>query len=612
MTFTEIRALPGPNLYSHRPCLVALLDLGDLAGRDTCEVRGFVDRLPALLPGLGEHHCGLGHPGGFVERLREGTYFGHVVEHVAIELQNMAGADVTHGKTRQTRTPGVYRVVIEYRNEHAARHCLAAARELVEAVLRGESYAVADCVREARRITDNTELGPSTKAIADAAAARGIPVVRLDDDSLVQLGYGVHRKLIQAAETSLTSSVSADLSCDKARTKALLEKFFLPVPRGSVVRTADEAVRLLGELAPPLAVKPLDGNQGKGVSLGLRSAEQVREAFDRAAAISPRVVVEEQFVGRDYRVLVVGGKMVAASERVPALVVGDGTHTVAELVEIENATNPLRGDGHEKPLTRIVVDDCVRDLLRRSGGRWLTDIPAAGERVLLRATANLSTGGTAKDVTDAVHPEVRRLCERAARVVGLDVCGIDLIAPDVAAPLPDRGAGVIEVNAAPGLRMHHYPSEGTPRDVGRAVVDMLFPRGNGRVPVVAVTGTNGKTTVTRMVAGIVAATGKTVGMTTTDGIWVGRGGGRVPDGAGRVRRRAGGALDDGRRRDRVRVLRRLPRRPGRARRVRGRPRGGPAGPGADRRGVGRPDRGGGLVKHPRWFGLGCRRPGRAF
>lgn len=520
MHFTEIRALPGPNLYSHRPMLLALLALDGLAGAETTTFRGFTDRLLALLPGLGTHHCGLGYPGGFVERLEEGTYFGHVVEHVAIELQTLAGADVTHGKTRQTRTPGVYRVVIEYRNEHAARHCLEAARELVEAALRGDPYPVADCVREARRITDRTDLGPSTKAIADAAARRGIPVIRLDDDSLVQLGYGVHRKLIQAAETTTTSSVSADLACDKARTKALLEKFFVPVPRGAVVRTADEAARQLDDLNPPLAVKPLDGNQGKAVTLGLRDADAVREAFARAAAVSPRVIVEEQFVGRDYRVLVVGGKMVAASERAPAAVVGDGTHTVAELIDIENATNPLRGDGHEKPLTRIKVDEGLTDHLRRSGGRWLTDVPAAGERVTLRGTANLSTGGTAADVTDDVHPDVRRLCERAARVIGLDVCGSDLIAPNIAAPLPEGGGGVIEVNAAPGLRMHHYPTSGTPRDAGKAVVDMLFPRGTGRVPVVAITGTNGKTTVSRMLAGIVAATGKTVGMTTTDGIWV--------------------------------------------------------------------------------------------
>lgn len=520
MILSDLRALPGPNVYSQRPILVAHIGLGDLDGRESREFPGFNDLLLAQLPGLGEHHCGLGYPGGFVERLRDGTYFGHVVEHVAIELQKLAGADVGHGKTRATKTPGVYRIVIEFRNEGCARHCLEAARRLVEVALRGDSFPVAEAVKEARRIAERTDLGPSSQAIADAAARRDIPVVRLDEDSLVQLGYGVHRKLIQSAETSHTSSVSVDVACDKGRTKRLLAKFFVPVPQGTVVRSADEAVEAFDALTPPLAVKPLDGNQGRAVTLGLRTPAAVREAFDRAARVSPRVVVEEQFTGNDYRVLVVNGRMVAAAERVPASVVGDGVHTVAELIAIENESNPLRGVGHERPLTKIVDDDGLRDHLRRAGGRWLTDVPAVGERVLLRGTANLSTGGTARDVTDIVHPDTRRLCERAARAVGLDVCGIDLITPDISQPLPESGAGVIEVNAAPGLRMHCFPGEGKPRDVGGAIVDMLFPRTNGRIPSVAITGTNGKTTVTQMVSGILSGLGKTVGMTTTDGIWI--------------------------------------------------------------------------------------------
>jgi cyanophycin synthetase len=521
MNFTEIRALPGPNVYCHRPTLVALLDLGDLDGSETSEHPHFADRLLALLPGLGEHYCGLGYPGGFVERLLEGTFFGHVVEHVAIELQNMAGSAVTYGKTRRTRTPGVYRLVMEYRNEGCARHCLVTACDLVEATLKGEPYPVGDAVRAAQRIAAATELGPSTKAIADAAARRGIPVVRLDNEALVQLGYGVHRKLIQAAETSLTSSVSVEIACDKARTKALLEKHFVPVPHGTVVETAEEAIAQLNDLTPPLAVKPLDGNQGRAVSLGLRTPMAVGKAFERAAAVSPQVIVEEQFVGNDYRVLVVGGQMVAASERMPASVIGDGVRTVAALIEAENATNPLRGDGHEKPLTKITVDAELIDHLRRSAQRWLTDVPASGERVLLRGTANLSTGGTARDVTDDVHPDVRRTCERAARAIGLDVCGIDLIAPNVTRPLPTTGAGVIEANAAPGLRMHHFPSAGKARDAGGAIVRNLFPTGDGRIPIVSITGTNGKTTVTRMVATMFGGAGKTVGVTTTDGIWIG-------------------------------------------------------------------------------------------
>lgn len=520
MKFVDIRALPGPNIYTHRSVLVGHLDLQDLTEKDTAQHPGFTDRLLMAVPGLADHHCGLGYPGGFVERLREGTFFGHVVEHVALELQTAAGAEVRHGKTRATRTPGVYRVVVEYRNEAAGRLLLETARELVEAALAGREYPVAEKVEEARRVARRTDLGPSTKAVADAAAARGIPVVRLDDGSLIQLGTGVHRKLVQATETAFTSSVSVDIACDKARTKAILERAEVPVPRGIVARSVEEAVVGVAELAAPFAVKPLNGNQGRGITLGVRTADDLRAAFARAAATSPDVVVEEQFAGRDYRVLVVAGKMVAASERRPAQVVGDRVHTVADLIRIENETNPLRGDGHEQPLTRIVVDDAVREHLRQTG-RGLDEVPAAGQVVTLRGTANLSTGGTARDVTDEVHPAARRLCERAARVIGLDVCGLDLMTPEIGEPLPATGAGVIEANAAPGIRMHHYPAAGKPRDAGGAIVDMLFPGGStGRVPVVSITGTNGKTTVTRMVAAAVAAAGKTVGMTTTDGIWV--------------------------------------------------------------------------------------------
>lgn len=521
MNLLETRVLPGPNIYTHRPVLVALVDLGGLAGAETHRIPGFTDGLLALLPGLGGHHCGLGYPGGFVERLRGGTYFGHVVEHVALELQALAGCEVSHGKTRQTRTPGVYRVVVECCNEACGRLCLEAARQLVEAVLDGRGFPVVETVAEAKRVRARTGLGPSTKAIADAAARRGIPVVRLDEGSLIQLGYGKRRELVHATETQLTSSVSADIACDKARTKAVLERALVPVPRGTVVRTEEDTARQLVELSPPLAVKPLGGNQGKGVTLGVRTADEARLTFQRAAAVSAAVVVEEQFAGRDYRVLVIDGRVAAASERVPAQVVGDGRHTVAELVEVENATNPLRGDGHDMPLSRLELDESALDHLRRAG-RSPSDVPAAGERVALRATANLSTGGTARDVTDEVHPATARLCERAARVVGLDVCGIDLITPDIAEPLPEIGAGVIEVNAAPGIRMHHYPAEGKPRDAGAAIVDMLYPPGKpSRVPVASITGTNGKTTVTRMVADAVALSGKVVGVTTTDGIWVG-------------------------------------------------------------------------------------------
>jgi cyanophycin synthetase len=520
MKFQELRPLPGPNIYTHRSALVALLDLEDLAGRESHEFKGFVDRLLQTLPTLAEHHCGLGYPGGFVERLREGTYFGHVVEHVALELQSLAGFDVRHGKTRETRDPRVYRLVIEYTNEAAGRYCLEAARHLVEACLEGQNYQVDECLQEARLLAERTELGPSTRAIADAALKRNIPVMRLDEGSLIQLGYGQYRRLVAATETQFTSSVSVDIAGDKAATKALLAKTDIPTPRGQVVRSVEQAVAQLEALHPPLAVKPLDGNQGRGVSLDVVTAEELARAFQLAAEVSSRVIVEELFAGRDYRVLVVNGKMVAASERVPAHVVGDGKFTISELIDLENQ-NPQRGDGHSRPLTKLPKNEDTVDYLRQHG-RSLEDVPGAGERVLLRATANLSTGGTARDVTDEVHPATRRMCERAARVIGLDVCGIDLVTPDITQPPPDHGAGIIEVNAAPGIRMHHFPSSGTPRDAAGAIVDMLYPPGfPSRIPSIAITGTNGKTTVSRMIADAVNASGKTAGLTTTDGIYIG-------------------------------------------------------------------------------------------
>jgi cyanophycin synthetase len=520
MRFLEIRPLPGPNRYSHRSTLVALLDLEELFERESHQLDGFVRRLLTTVPSLGEHHCSLGYPGGFVERLQEGTMLGHVVEHVALELQALAGYTVTHGKTRSTDDPRVYRIVVEYQNEAVGRHCLESARELVLACLQGRGFDVAQCLKTAKALAEATELGPSTRAIADAAQRRGIPVIRLDGGSLIQLGYGCNRRLVAATETALTSSVSVDIACDKAATKALLAQAFIPTPQGAVVASEDEAVAQMNLLQPPLALKPLDGNQGRGVSLGVETADEVRRAFQRAAAISPRVIVEELFAGRDYRVLIVNGRMVAASERVPAHVTGDGQHTIAELIARENQ-NPLRGSGHTRPLTQLPADlETVEHLQRQ--GQSLEEIPGRGERVMLRLTANLSTGATARDVTDDVHPSTRRMCERAARLIGLDVCGIDLIAPDITADLPPQGAGIIEVNAAPGIRMHHYPSAGRPRDVAGAIVDMLYPAGkSSRIPTLAVTGTNGKTTVARMIADIVSETGKTVGLTTTDGIYIG-------------------------------------------------------------------------------------------
>lgn len=468
MKIEGIRTLAGPNVYTYRPALIMTLDLEDLAGVESRDTEGFNARLLALLPGLGEHHCSRGYAGGFVERLEEGTYFGHTIEHVALELTGLAGVGVTHGKTRAADREGVYYVVVEYKAEDATRYLLETAVALVGALMRGDEFALEERVAEAKRIAARTELGPSTRAIVDAAARRGIPWTRVGKGSIVQLGWGKHRRFIQAATTDMSSAVAVEASCDKDLTKLLLDQASVPVPAGAIVCTETEAVAALERLGAPVVVKPLDGRQGHGVSLNLSTAEEVRAAFRIAADYSHEVLVEELIRGRNYRVLVVDGETVAASERLPCHVKGDGAHSVAELVEIVNR-DPLRGDGHEKPLTKIVVDEIALAHLRK-GGLTPAHVPAAGETVTLRDSINLSTGGVARDVTDEVHEPVKHLCERAARAVGLDICGVDLVLEDISAPFEKRRGAVIELNASPGLRMHHFPSEGKARDVGSKIV----------------------------------------------------------------------------------------------------------------------------------------------
>ena len=519
MRIEGIRTLAGPNVYSHAPVLLMRLDLGELCEKESYEVPGFVERLLALLPGLNEHHCSKGYAGGFVERLHEGTYFGHTVEHVALELTGLAGCTATHGKTRYAGEPGVYNVVVEFCAEHATRYLLERAVALVEALIRGEEFPLQEILKKAQEIAADTELGPSTRAIVDAARARDIPWARENDASLIRLGYGKNLRLVQAAMTDGTSAIGVEIAGDKDLTKARLGRASIPVPKGEIVRTAEAAVEALETIGAPVVVKPLDGRQGKGVSLNLTAPEEVAAAFRIAREFSREVLVEEMFEGRNYRVLVVGYKVVAASERIPCHVTGDGLHTVAELIDIENS-NPLRGEGHEKPLTKIRKDDEILRAFMRKEGWSMDDVPGAGERVMLCAGMNLSTGGTAKDVTDEVHPTVRGLCERAARIMGMDVCGVDLVVRDIAEP-EGGGGGVIEVNAAPGLRMHLFPGEGKSRDVGRAIVEMLYPEGTpSRIPVISITGTNGKTTVTRMLSHIFIEAGMATGTTTTDGIYI--------------------------------------------------------------------------------------------
>jgi len=531
MRVGEIRTLAGPNVYSFRPVLSMKLYLDDLTGKESREISGFNELLLEALPGLAKHHCCMERDGGFVERLREGTYFGHVIEHVALELTELVGVPVFHGKTRRAEEPGSYNVIIEYEAEQGTKRLLRMAVEMVESLILhrkdrrkgqregSEPFPLEKRLEEVRKLIARTELGPTTKAITRAATRRGIPWKRVGENSLIQLGYGKYRRFIQAAMTERTSAVAVDIASDKELTKILLRDAGIEVPYGILAQSEAEAVEALVTIGAPVVIKPYNLSQGKGVSLNLTSPAQVAQAYRIAKQFATKVVVERQLVGRDYRALVIDGKVAAVSERVPAHVTGDGERTIAELVEAVNR-HPARGEDHERPLTKIAIDPAMIEFMKRRD-LTLNHVPKPDQVVYLRECANLSTGGTARDVTDLIHPQIAAMCERAAQIIGLDICGIDLILDDIASP-PGPDNGIVEVNAAPGLRMHVSPSEGRSHDVGAAIIDMLYPDGaKGRIPIISITGTNGKTTITRMVAHALSEKGMTVGMATTDGIYVG-------------------------------------------------------------------------------------------
>jgi cyanophycin synthetase len=520
MNIVSVRHIEGPNVFIYKPVMVARVALQSLAGRESYEFSGFPDRLLQALPGLREHHCAKGEPGGFVERLYAGTYFGHVVEHVAIELACRAGLDVHYGKTVYAGSTGMYDIVMECKSYECQRMLLGRAIELVDAFVHGNPYAIDRVIEEAKEFLKRNLLGPSTQAIVDAAKKRNIPVRRLNGGSLIQLGYGCHRKLVEATVTQHTSAVGVDIAGDKALTKKLLSEAGIPVPEGDVVESVNQARELFLYMGAPVVIKPFNGNQGRGVTLNIHSLEEVYRAYQFAEQYASRVMIERYIEGRNLRLLVVKGVCVAASERIPARVIGDGVHTVEELISIANL-NPLRGDDHEKPLTKIKFDAVAEHMLMKQN-LSLSDVPAPFVSVFLRDSANLSTGGEAVDVTDQIHPSFKRVAERAARIIGLDVCGIDMVAKAIEEPFRREECAIIEVNAAPGIRMHEFPSYGERREVGEAIVNSLFPNGqNGRIPIIAVTGTNGKTTTTRLIGHTLRQTGKTVGMTTTGGVYIG-------------------------------------------------------------------------------------------
>ncbi|MBS3946775.1 MAG: cyanophycin synthetase [Dethiobacter sp.] len=521
MKIIEARAIEGASIYSYRPTIKLIVDLKEAAEKNSKELKGFNHNLLKALPSLRSHYCSRGYSGGFLERLEEGTYLGHVLEHIILELMHRCGIATGYGKTFSGPQPGQAEIIFEYTEYRPALYLSQIAVNLVNALLNGKSYSLHKMRDNVDQIRQRFEPGPSTAAIVKEAKRRKIPVTFLEEGkSLLVLGYGSAQRKMQATLTSGTSCLAADLAGDKCRTKECLKRAGIPTPRGEVVMSESQAVAAASRIKGPVVVKPCDGNQGKGVSLNLADPEAVSKAYHLARRYSPRIMVEEYINGRHYRLLVVGGRMVAAARLFPAQVLGDGSSTVAELIKRVNA-DPSRGIGHARPLTRIELNQETRAVLERQGINEYY-CPDRGEVVLLRENANLSTGGIAWDVTFKVNPANTLLAERAATAIGLDIAGIDLVTPDIGAPITLAAGAVIEVNAAPGIRMHLYPARGKGQNVAGPILDMLFTDDScGRIPIAAISGTNGKTTTARILAHILKLTGKTVGLTTTEGVYIG-------------------------------------------------------------------------------------------
>ncbi len=521
MKIVEIKAMNGPNYWSatRHKLIVMVLDLEEMEQRPTDTIPGFLERLSALMPSLYSHRCSEGVPGGFYSRIKEGTWMGHVIEHIALELQTLAGMDTGFGRTRETTDPGIYHVVFSYQEAKAGIYTAKAAVKIAQALVDNIPYDLAEDIQNLREIREDERLGPSTGSIVDEAIKRKIPYIRLNRHSLVQLGYGVNQRRVQATIASTTSSIAVEIACDKEETKNLLEAAEIPVPRGRIIYDEEDLQAAIDKIGYPIVTKPVNGNHGKGATTNIRNWEDAVTGL-KAAKVYGRAVICEKFItGRDFRVLVVNYKFVAAALRTPAAVIGDGKHTVQQLIDIVNQ-DPRRGYGHEKVLTAIKIDDFTMDMLAKKG-YTLETVIADKEELWLKPTANLSTGGTATDVTDYVHPTNIFMAERIARIIGLNICGIDIMADDLSTPLAESGGAVLEVNAAPGFRMHLDPTEGLPRNVAEPVIDMLYPPGtSARIPIVAVSGTNGKTTTTRLIAHIVKQMGFKVGYTTTDGVYI--------------------------------------------------------------------------------------------
>ena len=521
MKIIEIKTLRGPNYWSsyRRKLIDMKLDLGELEQSPTNKIPGFGARLRALIPTMQSHRCSKDHEGGFFERVEEGTWMGHVVEHIALEIQTLAGMDVGYGRTRSTNTPGIYHVVFSYMEESVGTYAAKAAVAIAEALVTGADYDLSPDIKKMRRMREQERFGPSTASIVEEAIARDIPFIRLNRESLIQLGYGKNQVRFRATMTNHTSSISVDLASNKDETKRLLSEAAIPVAKGMCISYEDEVKEVIDRVGFPLVFKPLDGNHGKGASINVKTEEEAFAAFHHAKQYSRRIIAEKFITGFDFRILVINYRFIAAALREPANVTGDGVSTITQLIEKENR-DPRRGYGHENVLTEISIDKETHDQLAKMK-LTLESVPKKGEKIYVKGTANLSTGGTSTDVTDIMHPSNIFMCERIARVIGLDICGIDIMAENLSEPLVNSGGVVLEVNAAPGFRMHLAPAKGLPRNVAAPVIDMLYPPGKScRIPIIAITGTNGKTTTTRLISHIVKNNGYRVGFTTSDGIYV--------------------------------------------------------------------------------------------
>lgn len=521
MKIRSINAMRGPNYWSIRrhKLIVMVLDLEEMEELPTNKIEGFRERLETMFPTMYEHRCSIGTPGGFFKRVEEGTWMGHVIEHIALEIQTLADMDTGFGRTRGYGEKGVYNVVFSYIEENVGRYAAKASVEICEALIAGEEYDLEEDIQRMREIRESERLGPSTGSIIEEAQSRGIPWIRLNKYSLCQLGYGANQKRILATVTSETSSIGVELACDKEDTKYLLEQAEVDVPKGDIIRRERSLKEACDYVGFPLVVKPIDGNHGRGITVDIQNYDDALVAFRLAQEVSRGVIIEKYILGDDYRLLVINNKLVAAAHRTPAHVIGDGESTIQELIDKVNE-DPRRGYGHEKVLTQITLNSLTKGIIK-SKGYTLDTVIKKDEMLLLKDTANLSTGGTAEDVTDIVHPANVAMAERISKIIDLDICGIDVMTTDITKPLSETGGAVLEVNAGPGFRMHLAPTIGLPRNVAAPVIDKLFPEGNnGRIPIVAITGTNGKTTTTRLMAHMAKMHGHRVGYTTSDGVYI--------------------------------------------------------------------------------------------